>query len=114
MKAEYKKVLELLPTANSEEIKYLADVLYHIIDCSEEIIKSQDRTIILLKQRITELESDEEPLLKSKEELIKTKDERIAFLEDWLKDKDKEIERLRLQVRTNGFDRLFVFGTGKA
>ena len=107
MKAEYRKLLEILPTANSEEIKMLAKVLYNIIDCSEEIIKSKDRTIALLKQRITELESDEKPLLK-------IKDERIAFLEDWLKDKDKEIERLRLQVRTNGFDQLFVFGTGKA
>jgi hypothetical protein len=107
MKAEYRKLLEILPTANSEEIKMLAKVLYNIIDCSEEIIKSKDRTIALLKQRITELESDEKPLLK-------IKDERIDFLADWLKDKDKEIERLRLQVRTNGFDQLFVFGTGKA
>ena len=38
------------------------------------------------------------------------KEERIAFLEEWLKDKDKEIERLRLQVQTNEFNRLFVFG----
>lgn len=48
--------------------------------------------------------------IESKEELIKSKDERIAFLEEWLKDKDQEIERLRLQVQTNEFNRLFVFG----
>ena len=107
MKAEYKKVLEMLSTANSEEIKMLAKVLYNIIDGLEFCVESKDNTISYLKQRIAELESVEEPLLKSK-------DERIAFLEDWLKDKDDEIERLRLQVRTNEFDRLFVFGTGKA
>ncbi len=103
MKEEYKKVLEMLPTANSEEIKMSAEVLYHIIDSSEEIIKLQDSRIASLEQRIAELESDRDPLLK-------VRDERIAFLEDWLKDKDEEIERLRLQVRTNEFDRLFVFG----
>lgn len=107
MKAEYKKVLDMLPIANNEEIKMLAKVLYQIIDSSEEIIKLQDSRIASLEQRITELKSDREPLLK-------VKDERIAFLEDWLKDKDEEIERLRLQVRANEYNRLFVFGTGKA
>ena len=103
MKAEYKKVLDMLPIANNEEIKMLAKVLYQIIDSSEEIIKLQDGRIASLEQRIAELKSDREPLLK-------VKDERIAFLEDWLKDKDDEIERLRLQVRTNEYDSLFVFG----
>ena len=124
MKAEYKKILEMLPTANREEIKMSADVLYQIIDslefigeCKESTIESKDSIIADLKQRIKELESDEEPLLKGKEELIsvledslKIKDKRIAFLEEWLKDKDQEIERLRLQVQTNEFNRLFVFG----
>ena len=107
MKAEYKKVLDMLPIANNEEIKMLAKVLYQIIDSSEEIIKLQDSRIASLEQRIAELKSDREPLLK-------VKDERIAFLEDWLKDKDEEIERLRLQVRANEYNRLFVFDTGKA
>lgn len=52
MKAEYKKVLDMLPTANSEEIKIMATVLYHIIDSLEESIKSKDRTIETLKQTI--------------------------------------------------------------
>lgn len=96
MTEEYRKILELLPTANREEIKIMADLLYHIIDNLEESIKH----LVKSKDERTE----------SLKELVKTKDERIAFLEEWLKDKDKEIERLRLQVQTNEFNRLFVFG----
>ncbi len=57
MKAEYKKVLDMLPTANSEEIKIMATALYHIIDSLEESIKSKDRTIVTLKETIDLLES---------------------------------------------------------
>ena len=110
MRSEYKKLLDMLPMANSEEIKMLAEVLYRIIDYSEE-------TITTLKQRVADLEADEEPILKGKEEIIKTKediikvqDERIAFPKEWLKDKNKEIERLRLQLQTNELERFFVFG----
>lgn len=88
---------------NEEDLKMTIWLQQKTIEAKNELIKH-------LEQRITELESDERPLLKSKEELIKAKDERIAFLEEWHKDKDKEIERLRLQVQTNEFDRLFVFG----
>ena len=69
----------------------------------QKTIEAKNITIEYLERRVTELESDEEPLLKCKEE-------RIASLEELLKDKDKEIERLRLQVQTNEFNRLFVFG----
>ena len=110
MTEETKRVLELLPMANKEEIRLLGKVLYQTIDVLETLIESKERSIAYLEQRVTELESDESPLLKSKEELIKSKDDRIAFLEEWLKDKDQEIERLRLQVQTNEFNRLFVFG----
>ena len=103
MTEETKRVLELLPMANKEEIRVLGKVLYQTIQVLETLIESKERSIAYFKQRVTELESDEEPLLKCKEE-------RIAFLEEWLKDKDKEIERLRLQVQTNEFNRLFVFG----
>lgn len=81
---------------NEEEMKMT-------IWLQQKTIEANKVTIKLLQQRVTELESDEEPLLKCKEE-------RIAFLEEWLKDKDKEIERLRVQVQTNEFNRLFVFG----
>lgn len=81
---------------NEEEMKMT-------IWLQQKTIEAKNITIEYLEQRVTELESDEEPLLKCKEE-------RIAFLEEWLKDKDKEIERLRLQVQTNEFNRLFVFG----
>jgi len=81
---------------NEEEMKMT-------IWLQQKTIEANNATIELLQRRVTELESDEEPLLKCKEE-------RIAFLEKWLKDKDKEIERLRLQVQTNEFNRLFVFG----
>lgn len=81
---------------NEEEMKMT-------IWLQQKTIEANNVTIELLQQRVTELESDEEPLLKCKEE-------RIAILEKWLKDKDKEIERLRLQVQTNEFNRLFVFG----
>ena len=81
---------------NEEEMKMT-------IWLQQKTIEANNATIELLQRRVTELESDEEPLLKCKEE-------RIAFLEEWLKDKDKEIERLRLQVQTNEFNRLFVFG----
>lgn len=103
MTEKIKRVLELLPTANKEEIRVLGKVLYQTIDVLETLIESKESSIAYLKQRVTELESGESPLLK-------TKDERIAFLEEWLKDKDREIERLRLQVQTNEFNRLFVFG----
>lgn len=103
MTEEIKRVLELLPTANKEEIRVLGKVLYQTIHVLETIIESKESSIAYLNQRVTELESGESPLLK-------TKDERIAFLEEWLKDKDREIERLRLQVQTNEFNRLFVFG----
>ena len=110
MTEETKRVLELLPMANKEEIRVLGKVLYQTIQVLETLIESKESSIAYLKQRVTELESDESPLLKSKEELIKSKDDRIAFLEEWLKDKDQKIERLRLQVQTNEFNRLFVFG----
>ena len=103
MTEETKRVLELLPMANKEEIRLLGKVLYQTIDVLETLIESKERSIAYLEQRVTELESDEEPLLKCKEE-------RIASLKELLKDKDKEIERLRLQVQTNEFNRLFVFG----
>jgi len=103
MTEETKRVLELLPMANKEEIRVLGKVLYQTIQVLETLIESKESSIADLKQRVTELESGESPLLK-------TKDERIAFLEEWLKDKDREIERLRLQVQTNEFNRLFVFG----
>lgn len=80
---------------NEEEMKMT-------IWLQQKTIEASNKLIEILKQRVTELESDREPLLKAK-------DERIAFLKEWLKDKDKEIERLRLQVQTNEFDRLFVF-----
>lgn len=88
---------------NEEEMKMT-------IWLQQKTIEAKNMTIECLERRVTELESGESPLLKSKEELIKSKDERIAFLEGWLKDKDQEIERLRLQVQTNEFNRLFVFG----
>ena len=88
---------------NEEEMKMT-------IWLQQKTIEAKNITIEYLERRVTELESDESPLLKSKEELIKSKDDRIAFLEEWLKDKDQEIERLRLQVQTNEFNRLFVFG----
>lgn len=79
---------------NEEEMKMT-------IWLQQKTIEAKNMTIEYLERRVTELES---------EELIKSKDERIAFLEEWLKDKDQEIERLRLQVQTNEFNRLFVFG----
>lgn len=81
---------------NEEEMKLKIWLQQKMIDASDKLIET-------LQRRVTELESEREPLLKAK-------DERIAFLEDWLKDKDEEIERLRLQVKTNEFDKLFVFG----
>jgi predicted RNase H-like nuclease (RuvC/YqgF family) len=112
MRAEYKRVLELLPTANSEEIKMLAKVLYHIIDSLEGIIEIKDERIKSLEDFENNRIESLERIIKTKDETIKINDKRIANLEDWLKDKDKEIEILELQLRTNEFDRLFVFGKG--
>ncbi len=88
---------------NEEEMKVT-------IWLQQKTIEAKNLTIESLERRVAELESDERPLLKSKEEIIKAQGERIAFLEEWLKDKDQEIERLRLQVQTNEFNRLYVFG----
>ena len=95
MKEEYKRVLELLPTANSEELKVMATVLYHIIDALEETIKSNDRTIETLKHTIN---SDER--IETLKEIIKSKDERIETLKE-------TIDLLESQRKQREFEKVF-------
>ena len=45
MTEEYKRVLDLLPTANRENLKIMADVLYRVIDYLEESVKWKDEAI---------------------------------------------------------------------
>ena len=81
MREEYKWVLDLLPTANSEEIKIMATALYHIIDTLEEINKSKDRRIETLKE-----------IIKYKDERIETLKETIDLLEN--QRTQREIEKV--------------------
>lgn len=77
MTENYKKMLALLPTANSEEIKIMAKRLYHIIDCLEESIKLKDGAIERLR------------------DIIKSKDNTIETLRDIIESKDDRIETLK-------------------
>lgn len=77
MTENYKKMLALLPTANSEEIKIMAKRLYHIIDCLEESIKLKDGAIEKLR------------------DIIKSKDDTIETLRDIIESKDDRIETLK-------------------
>lgn len=71
MTEDCKKMLELLPTANSVEIKIAANVLHHIIYCLEETIKAKNLTIESLNE-----------IIKSQDERIETLKESLDLLEN--------------------------------
>lgn len=79
MTENYKKMLALLPTANSEEIKIMAKRLYHIIDCLEESIKLKDGAIERLRD-----------IIESKDDRIETLKETIDLLENQRKRQEFE------------------------
>lgn len=96
MTENYKKMLALLPTANSEEIKIMAKRLYHIIDCLEESIKLKDGAIERLR------------------DIIKSKDNTIETLRDIIESKDNTIETLKETIdllenqrKRNEFEKVF-------
>ncbi len=53
MTEDTKRVLELLPMANKEEIRLLGKVLYQTIHVLETLIESKERSIAYLEQRVT-------------------------------------------------------------
>ena len=78
MTENYKKMLALLPTANSEEIKIMAKRLYHIIDCLEESIKLKDGAIERLRD-IIESKDDRIETLKETFDLLENQRKRQEF-----------------------------------
>ena len=78
MTENYKKMLALLPTANSEEIKIMADFLYRTIDFLEESIKSLDGTIETLRE-IIESQDDRIETLKEAIDLLENQRKRHEF-----------------------------------
>ena len=93
----YKKVLDLLPTANSEEIKIMADFLYRTIDYLEESIKSLDGTIETLRE-IIESQDDR---LETLREIIESQDDRIETLKE-------AIDLLENQRKRHEFEKVLL------
>ena len=96
MTENYKKMLALLPTANSEEIKIMAKRLYHIIDCLEESIKLKDGAIEKLRDIIKSKDNTIETL----RDIIESKDDRIETLKE-------TIDLLENQRKRNEFEKVF-------
>lgn len=96
MTENYKKMLALLPTANSEEIKIMAKRLYHIIDCLEESIKLKDGAI----ERLRDIIKSKDNTIETLRDIIESKDDRIETLKE-------TIDLLENQRKRNEFEKVF-------
>ena len=96
MTENYKKMLALLPTANSEEIKIMAKRLYHIIDCLEESIKLKDGAI----ERLRDIIKSKDHTIETLRDIIESKDDRIETLKE-------TIDLLENQRKRNEFEKVF-------